>query len=315
MTTQNNRDRFVPPTGGFGRVFESMYKGSMMGKGLAVFAVWPYVISNMRGHPEYGAVVELNPELLRFMIGCDRAEIEEAIEKFCEPDAASRNKREEGRKLVKLGEYLYRVVNGADYIAIRKKEGDLVKHQEAQKRYMSKKKGGAGYSGPTMAERTMEKLDREGDEHGVGRMEEIAAGVVPGALGSFGPEAQEVVLAAEKEKKAKDMKLKSGDTLKKYIKRKVEADPLTIADKAAVERLERVGYASKESLLSQGVGAECGVGGWESQEATISGPDLTRVGAPNALAEASQSDCSASGERLPAGVVLEDEQIPDPDED
>lgn len=137
----NIAEAFVKPPGGYGRLFEAMYKGSMIGAGVAVFAVWPYVIANMRGHPEHGALVELNPQLLAFIFGgCEEELIQAAIERLCEPDPNSRTKKEEGRRLVRMGQFLYRVVNGAEYLAIRKDEANRQAHREAQARHREKKK-------------------------------------------------------------------------------------------------------------------------------------------------------------------------------
>lgn len=106
----------------FGRVYESLYKGSMIGSGPVMFAVWPYVITMMRADKEVGAQVELNPQLLAFILGTKQEEVEKAIQKLCSPDPRSTSKREEGRRLVRLGEFSYRVVNGAEYIRIRNAE-------------------------------------------------------------------------------------------------------------------------------------------------------------------------------------------------
>lgn len=158
MNEPNINEAFEKPTGGYGRIFESMYKGSMLGAGMGVFAVWPYVIANMRGHPEYGALVELNPGLLAFMIGgCTTADIEAAIGKLCAPDPNSRNKNEEGRRLVKMGQFLYRVVNGGEYLRIRKAEANRQAHNEAQKRYRGRQ-GAVKRGGPGVVERTAHRL-------------------------------------------------------------------------------------------------------------------------------------------------------------
>lgn len=100
----------------FGRHFESMYTGSMIGSGSVVFAVWGYVISHMRP-PAFE--VELNPKLLAFILGDGEDAIEGAIEVLCSPDARSRSQSEEGRRLIRRGTYLYHVVNGETYNALR----------------------------------------------------------------------------------------------------------------------------------------------------------------------------------------------------
>lgn len=150
----NINEAFDKPAGGYGRIWESMYKGSMMGAGLEVFAVWPYVIANMRGHVEHGALVELNPQLLAFMIGCEARDVEKAIGKLCAEDENSRTPVEDGKRLVRLGQFLYRVVNGGRYLAIRKAEADRVKNREAVKRHRQKKtapRGGTPIPGEVAA--------------------------------------------------------------------------------------------------------------------------------------------------------------------
>ena len=177
----------MKPTGGYGRIFESMYAGSMVGAGLAVFALWPYVISHMRGHVEYGALIELNPELLGFVLGCQPKEIEGAIKYLEAPDERSRTPVEEGRRLVRLGRFLYRVVNGGEYLRIRKAEANRQMHREAQQRYLSRKRGkGAGGVNFQGKEPLAAALDKAGDVEGSLRAEEMAAGVAPGALGGLG---------------------------------------------------------------------------------------------------------------------------------
>lgn len=141
----NINEAFVPPKGGYGRVFEAMYTGSMIGAGLEAFALMPYVISNMRIHPEKGAVVELNPVLLAFIFEGRSDEeaqkrVQVGIDKLCEEDPRSRNAAEGGRRLVRLGQFLYRVVNGEKYNAIRSKERDRLKNAEAQRRHRQKTK-------------------------------------------------------------------------------------------------------------------------------------------------------------------------------
>jgi hypothetical protein len=123
----------------FGKHFESMYEGSMRGSGSAFFAVWGYVISHMRPSHEHGATVELNTEIIGFLIGENVEVVEQQIARMCNPDPKSRTKDEEGRKLVKIGEYLFRVVNGAKYRAIRNAEKRKEQVREAQQRYRSKR--------------------------------------------------------------------------------------------------------------------------------------------------------------------------------
>lgn len=101
----------------YGRIFESCYSGSMIGAGPIIFAVWPYIIAHTR-HTD--CCVELNPELMMAVIGkCTAEEIRAAIAYFEAPDAKSRSKELDGRRLVREGEFLYRVVNFKKYKDIR----------------------------------------------------------------------------------------------------------------------------------------------------------------------------------------------------
>jgi hypothetical protein len=143
MTEPANINEAAPLTlakNGFGRIFETMYQGSMVGAGPNVFALWPYVIAHMRGHSEYGALVELNPVLLGFIFGTKESDVEAAIDYLCSPDPKSRTPTEDGRRLVKMGQFLYRVVNGACYLALRKKEDARFSHAVRQSRYEAKRK-------------------------------------------------------------------------------------------------------------------------------------------------------------------------------
>jgi len=173
----NINEAFVPPTGGYGRLFESMYRGSMMGTGIEVFAVMPYVVATMRGHPEHGALVELNPKLLAFTFGCAEEVVESGIRKLCAKDPESRTEKEGGRRLVKMGQFLYRVVNGAAYMAIRKAEANRMKNREAVARYRRKRAKGGGV---TEMERQMTEAGKNGDKETMRRLQELTDKVPPG---------------------------------------------------------------------------------------------------------------------------------------
>ena len=101
----------------FGKIFESLYEGSMYGKGIAVFAVWGYVISKARA-----GRVELNPKKLADTLGGKIEEVEKAITFLCSPDPDSRNKDHGGCRMIKEGEYQYWIPNHAHYRNIRDEE-------------------------------------------------------------------------------------------------------------------------------------------------------------------------------------------------
>lgn len=110
----------------YGRLFEATFTGSMMGAGSDVFAVWAYVIANKRG-----GEIELNPKFLSAIIGEDVAKIEKAIEFLCQPDPYSRSSKKDGKRLIKVGQFQYSVVNSDEY--------DKIQKAEERRRYLTKK--------------------------------------------------------------------------------------------------------------------------------------------------------------------------------
>ena len=147
----------------FGKHFVSMYEGSMIGKGAVFFAVWGYIISHFVPDRTHGAIVELNPKLIAFVLGEPEKLVDKSIAEMCEPDPKSRTKTDKGRKLVKLSEYQYRVVNGARYRAIRDHEDRKRQNREAQERFRAKTSGGGRELEYVKAERdgaTQEELDK-----------------------------------------------------------------------------------------------------------------------------------------------------------
>lgn len=103
----------------YGKHFESMYTGSLQGSGAHVFAVMGYIVAHQKP-PDF--CVELNPDLVAFLLGEPVERINEAIDKLCAPDPRSRNDREDGRRIIRIGSFLYRVVNGPHYYALRSQE-------------------------------------------------------------------------------------------------------------------------------------------------------------------------------------------------
>jgi uncharacterized phage protein (TIGR02220 family) len=123
----------------YGKLFERMYTGSMMGCGAMMFAVWPYVIAHMKPNRDRSIfTVELNTQLMALLIGESEEDIAKIIAQFCEPDLKSRTPDKEGRKLVKLGTYLYEVVNGSVYDEIRREAELRESNRRRQERYYYK---------------------------------------------------------------------------------------------------------------------------------------------------------------------------------
>jgi hypothetical protein len=110
-----------------------MYEGSMVGSGINVFAVWNYIIVKARR-----GVVEINPKLLAFKLGGEEREVREALEFLQRPDPDSRSKLEEGRRIVREGEFQYRLVNWEHYDKIRneadRREYNRLKQAEYRER-------------------------------------------------------------------------------------------------------------------------------------------------------------------------------------
>lgn len=105
---------------GYGQHYESMYTGSMIGSGALVFALMGYIISKTRPRKH---TVDLNPVLLATIFGEPVDAVERAIDKLCQPDPKSRSKAEEGRRLLRRGEFEYFVVNHEYYRRISSKIG------------------------------------------------------------------------------------------------------------------------------------------------------------------------------------------------
>lgn len=118
----------------YGKLFESTFTGSLVGSGPDVFAVWAYVIAHAKPPGE----VELNPKLLAMVLGASEASVRAAIDKLCAPDEASRSKDEGGCRLVKTGEYLYRVPTWSKYRSIKndeeRREYNRIKKRESRAR-------------------------------------------------------------------------------------------------------------------------------------------------------------------------------------
>jgi len=121
----------------YGKHFASMYEGSMVGAGAVVFAVMGYVIAKQEPDKEVGSQVSLNPILLATILGEKEADIERAVKFLCSPDPKSTTPDKEGRRLVKIGQFSYQVVNGAKYRAIRDQETRREQNRQAKRRQRS----------------------------------------------------------------------------------------------------------------------------------------------------------------------------------
>ena len=125
----------------FGKYFASTFSGSMMAAGPEVFAVWGYVIAHA-----VDSRVELNPRLLAAVIGSTPERMLAAIERLCASDAESRSKEQEGRRLMREGEFQYFVVNHEKYRSIRDEEGRREYNREKKREERARK----ALPGPSM---------------------------------------------------------------------------------------------------------------------------------------------------------------------
>ncbi len=92
----------------WGKFYAKTFEGSMYGAGSTVFAVWAYCIAKAR--PPTGTV-ELNPKALTNIIGESEPKVIEAIDYLLKPDPNSRTPAEAGRRLLKTGQFEYKLVN------------------------------------------------------------------------------------------------------------------------------------------------------------------------------------------------------------
>lgn len=120
----------------YGKVFESLYTGSMVGSGLGVFAVWTYCIANAKPP----GTIELNPKIMATIFGCQIIEVESCIAKLCEPDPYSRSKEHDGRRLVKEGEFLYFIPTWEKYNQLRNEIARRLQNRDAQRRWREKQR-------------------------------------------------------------------------------------------------------------------------------------------------------------------------------
>jgi len=107
----------------YGKIFESCFEGSMVGAGPNVFAVWAYIISKT-----FDSIVEINPKLLAVVIGTSVEDIEKAITYLTSPDPESRNKDNDGRRLIHQHAFMYFVPSWEKY--------DKIRNHEERRQYM-----------------------------------------------------------------------------------------------------------------------------------------------------------------------------------
>lgn len=127
-----------------------------------VFALMGYVIANMQPDSEVGAQVELNPKILATILGEKEEAVIGAIELLCGEDEDSRSKAAGGKRLIRLGQFSYQVVNGVHYLKIRSEEALREYNREAKR----KQRRGKGLMGPLPGEVAFLKAEAEGHQKG-----------------------------------------------------------------------------------------------------------------------------------------------------
>jgi len=95
----------------YAKVFATMYTGSMYGAGMHIFAVWGWILA----HKDENGLVEVNPEFVAHALGGVAQQVVDALAYLTAPDPQSRSKEHQGRRMVKLSQFGYQVVNHSDY--------------------------------------------------------------------------------------------------------------------------------------------------------------------------------------------------------
>lgn len=143
---------------GYGKHFESMYTGSMYGAGPMVFAVWGWVVAHVRD-----GYVEINPQKLADTIGkCTPHDVSEVVAYLCREDPDSRTPDEDGRRLIREGQFRYRVVTHRKYKELLAKEAWREVERER------KRKERASSSVRTRPDRSGDVADTHEDEDASG---------------------------------------------------------------------------------------------------------------------------------------------------
>ncbi len=108
----------------------------MLGAGLHVFAVWPWVLANC----DRTGRVEINPRLLAFTLGTEPGRVEDALDYLMAPDPHSRTDEAGGVRLERVGEFDYQIVNYEKYRKIRSAEDRRAYKRE----WMAARRAGGG---------------------------------------------------------------------------------------------------------------------------------------------------------------------------
>lgn len=154
----------------YGKHFSSMYTGSMVGAGFGPYAVMGYVIGNQRPNRTAGYFsVDLNVKVMAAIFGEQEEYVQNAIDYLCSPDPLTTTPGEDGRRLIKIGSFTYKVVNGAHYDKIRNEEDRREQNRLNQERFRRKhqnKKLGESDNPSSSAYKSLENAACEADRNG-----------------------------------------------------------------------------------------------------------------------------------------------------
>lgn len=116
----------------YGKIFGSMFTGSMRGKGLAQL-----VFVNMLATCTENGISDKTPQAIADEIGFQINEVQEALDYLASPDPMSRSPLEEGRRVVLLDEHRnwgWRIVNHEYYRALNKQIERRYQWRESKRR-------------------------------------------------------------------------------------------------------------------------------------------------------------------------------------
>jgi len=120
----------------YGKVFKSLWLGSMLGAGV----IRQHVLCWMIANADFDGNVEVNPALLAVLFGepCSESSITAALEWLSLPDPKSRIKEHEGRRIEYIDGFLWRLINHEIYRNIIRAEEAREKTRERVRRHRAK---------------------------------------------------------------------------------------------------------------------------------------------------------------------------------
>jgi|HubBroStandDraft_4_1064222.scaffolds.fasta_scaffold46296_2 hypothetical protein len=151
---------------GWGKFYAKTFTGSMYGAGTHVFTLMGYCVANAM--PPEG-VVEINTRMLAPVFGCKPEEVEAALKYLSEPDPESRTPGSEGRRLIQVGAFTYRLVNFLQYRDGTDNEARKQYFRDKQREYR-KTKGKKGRAMPRPSSATVESLAGEHGQEAADRL-------------------------------------------------------------------------------------------------------------------------------------------------